>query len=66
MVFGKIPLSSSGEDESNREVRRRKRRPSKEAAAVEVAEEVSLVDDEAVDVADSDVVDDVGPDREKS
>lgn len=66
VVFGKIPLSSWGDDESNRTVRRRKRRPSKEAALA-VAEE-ELVDDEVVDddEVDDDVADDdVGPDGEK-
>ena len=54
VVFGKIPLSSWGDDESNRAVRREKRRrPSKEAA-VAVAEDVS-VDDKDVSVDDEDV-----------
>jgi hypothetical protein len=74
-VFGKIPLSSWGDvDESNRLVRRRKKRPSKEAVALAVPDEVSLVDDEVVDDEvvddevddDADVVDDVGSDGEKS
>ena len=67
-MFGKIPLSSWGDDESNRLVRRRKRRPSKEAVPVGVAEEVSLVDDDVDDddeVDDADVDDDVGSGREK-
>ena len=71
VTFGKIPLSSCGDedDESNWAVRRPRKRPSKEAALA-VAEEVSLVDDEVVDddevddeVYDDD--DDVGADGDE-
>ena len=57
-----MPLSSWGDDESNRPVLRRKIRPSKEPA-VEVVEEVSLVDDDEVDDDADDV--DVGADGVK-
>ena len=50
LVFGKIALSSWGDDEPDRPVQRKKRRPNNEAA-VAVAEDVSLVDDELVEVA---------------
>lgn len=58
VVFGKIPLSNWGDDESNRRVRRPKIRPSK-VAALAVAEEVPLDDDEVVDNDDDEVEDDV-------
>ena len=63
VVFGKIALSSWGDDEPDPPVRRKKRRPNKEAA-VAVAEDVSLVDDELVEVAD-DEYDDVGADGKR-
>ena len=61
VIFGKIPLSSWGEHEPPQAVRR-KRRPSKEAALA-VAEEVSVVDDEVADDVSYD--DDVGADGER-
>jgi hypothetical protein len=62
VVFGKIPLSSWGDDESNELVRRRKTRPSKLGALV-VAEADPVVVEEVVDDADDDD-DDVGADEE--
>ena len=72
VVFGKIPLSSWGEDESNRLVLRRKIRPSKERllGALVVADADSLVEDSVVDedevddASDDDDDDDVGADEE--
>jgi hypothetical protein len=72
VVFGKIPLSSWGDDESNRLVRRLKKRPSIALAALAVAEEVPVddddddeVDDDDDEVDDDDVYDDdVGADGE--
>lgn len=69
VILGKIPLSSWGDDESApRLFRRRKIRPSKEAAAADVAVDVWLVDDSVVDddSVDDDAADeDVGADWKK-